>query len=279
MGIEYKKVRDILAQALKEDIQSGDVTSISCIPSDQTADAVIMAKAEGIICGLDLVEYIFRVFDTEIKIENCFEDGDLVKKSDVVTKISGNARAMLSVERTLLNFLQGFSGVATTANRYAKELEGTKTEVLDTRKTIPGMRYLQKYAVATGGATNHRKGLYDMILIKDNHIQANGSITDAVEKARKEYPDLKIEVECDTLKQVQEAKDTDCDWIMLDNMNKDDMKKAIDMIKTQKIEASGGITLANIREIAELGVDYISVGALTHSFKALDLSMKMSIIE
>jgi len=277
--MEFEQVREILQLALNEDTGSGDVTTHACIADEAYSTAEIVAKHKGTICGLELIGYIFRLIDAQMEIELHNQDGDEVKKGDVVATIKGNAKAMLSVERTLLNFLQNLSGVASITKRYVTEIKGTKTQLLDTRKTTPGLRYMQKYAVEIGGGTNHRKGLYDMVLIKDNHIKANGSITDAVKKAKSMYPELKIEVECADIDQVRIAASTECDWIMLDNMDEDGMKTSLAMIKNQKTEASGGITIDNIREIARLGVDFISVGALTHSFKALDLSMRISVVE
>jgi len=273
--IETTKIKALLVSALSEDIGTGDITTKSTVSEKSISDAEIIAKEDGIICGLPIIEYIFDIVDSSMQISLNYKDGDHIRKGDIVVKLHGSSHSILSTERTILNFLQNLSGVATTANIYAKKLKDTKTRVLDTRKTIPGLRYLQKYAVTTGGAMNHRLGLYDMILIKDNHIKANGSITDAVKKSRS-VPDMKIEVECDTLEQAKEAAGTDCDWIMLDNMDIQTMKKAMKLIKKQKVEASGGITLDNIQKIAETGVDYISIGAITHSYKSLDLSMKIS---
>jgi nicotinate-nucleotide pyrophosphorylase (carboxylating) len=203
------------------------------------------------------------------------KDGEKIRVGQKIAIIKGNARSILSGERLVLNFLSALSGTATTTRRYIEKIRKYKTQILDTRKTIPGFRILQKYAVSVGGAENHRMGLYDMVLIKDNHIETNGGIKSAVEKVRKKiFKNVKIEVEVETLKQVEEALESKADWIMLDNMSTDNMKKAVKMIgKKAKIEASGGITINNLEEVAKTGVDYISVGALTHSFTKIDFSM------
>ncbi len=280
MGLEFEKVENIIRLALSEDIGAGDITTISCIPEGRKARARIIAKAGGIICGLELIGFMFRIVDSSVKVRLWKKDGDTVSPGDAIAEIDGQARPILSVERTLLNFLQNLSGVATTTGRYVKLIGHTNTKLLDTRKTTPGMRYLQKYSVKTGGGENHRMGLFDMVLIKDNHIKVNGSITGAVAEAEKNAgKGVKIEVECATLDEVNEAIATGCDWIMLDNMDVQTMKKAVKLINRKKMtEASGGITADNIAEAASTGVDYISVGALTHSYKSLDLSMKTDII-
>jgi len=293
MKLNFDKVYPLIVLALNEDIGKGDITTDICIPKHQTSTATITAKQPGIICGLELIEFIFIIVNPKIKITYFKKDGQQVKKGDKIVTIKGNTKSILSTERIILNFLQQLSGVATISNQYVTKIKQHNTKILDTRKTLPGMRYLQKYAVICGGAQNHRKGLYDMILIKDNHIKSAGSITKAVnlctnqktnyqnkkknEKSKyKNISDIKIEVECSTLKQVKEALQTNCNWIMLDNMPLTEMKTALKLINKQKIvEASGGITLTNLSNIAKLGVDYISTGAITHSYKALDLSMNI----
>ena len=277
MKIEFEKIRPLLTSTLNEDIGEGDITTQSCIESDKTASALIIAKQVGIVCGLDLIKYIFDLIDPKVSVKCNYSDGNRVRIGDIIAEISGNARSILSVERIILNFLQHLSGVATTTSKYVNTIKETKTKILDTRKTLPGLRYLQKYAVKTGGGENHRMGLYDMVLIKDNHIKVAGSITNAVSQAREKNPNIKIEVECSNLEEVKEAAKTDCNWIMLDNMPAADMKEALKLITKQSIEASGGITLKNIREVAGLGLDYISVGAITHSYDVLDMSMKINI--
>ena len=278
--IEKSRVEGIIRFAIDEDIGSGDITTESCIDREAEAVARIYAKEEGIICGLSLIEHIFSIRGSDADITLKAEDGNLVKKGQLLATIRGKAQEILPVERIILNFLQNLSGVATTANSYAQAIEGYDTKLLDTRKTLPGLRYLQKYAVKTGNAENHRQGLYDMVLIKDNHIKVNGSITDAVEKAK--AAGKRIEVECETVEQVTEAIGCGCDWIMLDNMPLDDMRKAVRLIREKapkvKIEASGGITKEKLTETAATGVDFISVGALTHSYKSLDISMDIELV-
>ena len=279
MGLELKKVKQVIASSLKEDIGKGDITTLSTIPKSKKASAVLIAKERGIICGLDIINFVFRTVDPKVKIIYFKKDGQNVKKGEKVAKIKGKARSLLTAERTILNFLQMMSGVATTTNNFVQKIKESKTRVLDTRKTLPTMRYLQKYAVRCGGGKNHRQGLYDMVLIKDNHISVANGIKNAVSLARKEYgKKVKIEVECSNLKEVKKALESDCDWIMLDNMKLGDMKKAVKIITgRKKIEASGGVNLKIIREIAKTGVDFISVGALTHSYKALDISMRIDV--
>jgi nicotinate-nucleotide pyrophosphorylase (carboxylating) len=220
---------------------------------------------------------VFKKFDKNIEWKEILPDGSKVKPGDIIVEFKGNYRALLTGERKALNFLQRLSGIATYANKCMKEIEGHNVEILDTRKTLPGYRYLDKYAVRMGGASNHRFGLYDMVMIKDNHIQVAGSIRQAVEAIRFKVPkSIKIEVETTTLEQVQEALDADVDIIMLDNMSSKMMKEAVELInKRTKIEASGNMTLKRIRKVAATGVNYISIGALTHSVKALDISQRI----
>jgi nicotinate-nucleotide pyrophosphorylase (carboxylating) len=267
-------IKRIVELALKEDIGSGDITSKSIVSKSLTARAEIIVKQEGIIAGLFVAEYICKVFDRELKFKPKIKDGSRVTAGITVAEIYGSFRSLLTIERTLLNFLQRISGIATAASVYVAELEGLKTKILDTRKTAPGLRLLDKYAIKTGGGKNHRIGLYDMVLIKENHISAAGSIVRAVNLVRKHSPKVKIEVEVSNLESVSEALKSKADIIMLDNMDMSSMREAVALVNGRcKIEASGGITLANLREAAETGVDYISVGALTHSVKALDIAM------
>ena len=275
MRLNYDKVEPILKLALQEDIGSGDRTTEACIPKNLESTAVITAKEEGIICGLDLISFIFRLRKTAVSIQLLYQDGSTVHKGKIIAIIKGSTREILMTERVILNFLQQLSGVATLAHHYQQAVQHTNVKILDTRKTIPGMRYLQKYAVKCGGAENHRRGLYDMVLIKDNHISTAGTISKAVSLCREKNPSqIKIEVECTSLQQVKEALATDCDWIMLDNMNIADMKNSLKLINhKKKVEISGGITLQNLPAVAKLGTDFISVGALTHSYHALDISM------
>lgn len=263
--------------AYAEDIGDGDITTNNLIPPGENKTAVLVAKEEGIIAGLPVVEMVFRKFDPEITWKELMPDGSKVVPGDVIAEFTGNYRALLTGERKALNFIQRLSGIATYASLCMKEIEGHNVEILDTRKTLPGYRHLDKYAVRMGGASNHRFGLYDMVMIKDNHIQIAGGIKPAVEAIRKKIPkSIKIEVETTTIEQVQEALDADVDIIMLDNMSAKLMKECVDLInKRAKIEASGNMTIKRIRKVASTGVDYISIGALTHSVKALDISQRI----
>jgi nicotinate-nucleotide pyrophosphorylase (carboxylating) len=259
---------DIIDQALEEDVGSGDITTDSIVPKNHTSKAVIIAREAGIIAGLNIAERIFNKATFSAKVK----DGDHIKPNQIVAEIQGNTRQILSSERVALNFLQRLSGIATLTNQYVSAAKSVK--ILDTRKTTPGLRKLEKYAVRMGGGTNHRMGLYDMTIIKDSHIKIAGSITKAVELARK--TGKKIEVEVEHLNQVNEAINAQPDIIMLDNMSIADMKKAVKVINKQiPIEASGNMTLERVSQVAKIGVDYISVGALTHSPKALNMSLKL----
>lgn len=263
--------------AFAEDIGDGDITTNNLVAPDARKTAVLVAKAEGVIAGLPVAEMVFKKFDQDIEWNVKMPDGSKVKPGDILVEFKGNYRALLTGERKALNFLQRLSGIATFANKCMKEVEGHNVEILDTRKTLPGYRYLDKYAVRMGGGSNHRFGLYDMVMIKDNHIQVAGGIKEAVEAIRSKIPkSIKIEVETTTLEQVQEALDSDVDIIMLDNMSSKIMKEAVTLIDGRaKIEASGNMTLKRIRKVASTGVDYISIGALTHSVKALDISQRI----
>ena len=269
----------LLNLAYLEDIGvgEGDITTNNLIPPGESKTALFVAKEDGIVAGLPVAEMVFRKFDPNIKWKTFISDGHWVKSGDVIAEFSGSYRALLSGERIALNFLQRMSGIATLANQYVKEVEGTNVKILDTRKTMPGYRFLDKYAVRMGGATSHRIGLYDMVMIKDNHIQVAGGIKSAVEAIRPKIPiSIKIEVETSTLEMVQEAIDAGVDIIMLDNMSVETMAKAVKLIdKRAKTEASGNILLPKIKGIIEIGVDFISVGALTHSVKALDISQRI----
>jgi len=272
-----KSAEVLFELAYAEDIGDGDITTNNLVPSDSNKTAVLVAKEEGVIAGLPVAEMVFKKFDPVIEWKELMPDGSKVKPGDVIVEFKGNYRALLTGERKALNFIQRLSGIATYANKCMKEVEGHKVEILDTRKTLPGYRYLDKYAVRMGGASNHRFGLYDMVMIKDNHIQVAGGIKKAVEAIRSKVPkSIKIEVETSNLEQVQEALDADVDIIMLDNMSAKMMKKAVELIgKRAKIEASGNMTLKRIRKVAATGVNYISIGALTHSVKALDISQRI----
>ena len=263
--------------AYAEDIGDGDITTNNLINPNETRTAQFVAKAEGVIAGLPVAEMVFRKFDENLEWKELIQDGSEVKPGDIIAEFKGNYRALLTGERKALNFLQRLSGIASYAHLCMKEIEGTKVEILDTRKTLPGYRHLDKYAVRMGGASNHRFGLYDMVMIKDNHIQVAGGITKAVEAIRKRVPkSIKIEVETSNIEQVKEALAADVDIIMLDNMSSSLMKECVDIInKRAKIEASGNMTIKRIRKVAHTGVDYISIGALTHSVKALDISQRI----
>lgn len=263
-----------------EDIGDGDHTSLSCIPNDAMGKQQLIVKEDGILAGVEVAKQIFHYFDPEIKVETFIEDGTEVHVGDVAFVASGKVVSLLQVERLMLNIMQRMSGVATTTHKYVELLKGTKTRVLDTRKTTPGLRMLEKEAVRIGGGTNHRIGLFDMILIKDNHVDFAGGITAAITRA-KEYckakgKDLKIEIEVRNFDELQEA--LDCGLmqrIMLDNFSVEDTRKAVEIIAGRyEVESSGGITKETLRSYAECGVDFISVGALTHSVKSLDLSFK-----
>jgi nicotinate-nucleotide pyrophosphorylase (carboxylating) len=263
--------------AYAEDIGDGDITTNNLIPPNQIRTAVLVVKDTGVIAGLPVAEVVFRRFDKDIIWEVKKPDGSKVFPGDVIVEFKGNYRALLSGERKALNFLQRLSGIATYANKCLEAIKGYDVEILDTRKTLPGYRFLDKYAVKMGGASNHRFGLYDMVMIKDNHIQVVGGIKKAVDEIRLKIPkSIKIEVETKNLDQVHEALEAEVDIIMLDNMTAKMMVEAVKIInKRTKIEASGNMTLKRIRKVAKTGVDYISIGALTHSVKALDISQRI----
>ncbi len=276
-GVTMKiNVDDYIINTLKEDITSEDVSTNAVMPENKQGKADLICKQDGIICGLDVFERTFKILDDKSRFEANFKDGDEVKKGDVIGVIYGDIKAILSGERTALNYLQRMSGIATMTREYVSELEGYKTVLLDTRKTTPNMRPFEKHAVTVGGATNHRYNLSDGVLLKDNHIGAAGSVTKAIEMAKAYAPFVrKIEIETETLEQVQEALDAGADIIMLDNMDNATMKKAVEMIDGRaQTECSGNVTKARLREIAEIGVDFVSCGALTHSAPIMDVSLK-----
>lgn len=268
------EIKKQVQQALNEDIATGDVTA-ELIASDKEAHAQLICREEAILCGRDWFNQAFYLLDNTVEIHWFFEEGQRLKENDIVCKISGNARHILSSERTALNFLQTLSATASTTNQYVKAVAGTNCKILDTRKTIPNLRLAQKYAVSCGGGVNHRIGLYDMVLIKENHIQAAGSITAAVTMARKNQPSLKIEVEAENLDELQQALDNKVDRVLLDNMDIKTLEKAVALTNKQTdLEASGNITLDTIRAVAETGVDYISTGAITKNITAVDFSLR-----
>ena len=267
---------DTLMRALQEDITSEDVTTNAVMPFPQPGKADLICKEDGVICGLTVFQRVFELLDDTAKFETDCKDGDLVKKGQKIGVIYGDIRALLSGERTALNYLQRMSGIATMTHKMVEELKGKHTKLLDTRKTTPNMRAFEKYAVKVGGGCNHRYNLSDGILIKDNHIGAAGSIKKAVEMAREYAPFVrKIEVEVETLDQLDEALDAGADIIMLDNMNLEEMKLAVGRAQGKaQTECSGNVTLERLKTIAEVGVDFVSCGALTHSAPIMDLSMK-----
>ncbi|MGN1123946.1 MAG: carboxylating nicotinate-nucleotide diphosphorylase [Eubacterium sp.] len=269
-------VDEYIWNTLKEDITSEDVSTNAVMPENRQGRAELICKQNGIICGLDIFKRTFELLDDTSRFEANFKDGDEVKKGDLLGIIYGDIKAILSGERTALNYLQRMSGIATMTREYANELKGYKTTLLDTRKTTPNMRPFEKYAVTVGGGKNHRYNLSDGVLLKDNHIGAAGSVTKAIEMARAYAPFVrKIEIETETLDQVQEALDAGADIIMLDNMDNETMKKAVEMIGTRaETECSGNVTKQRLREIAEIGVDFVSCGALTHSAMIMDVSLK-----
>lgn len=265
---------DLIERALKEDIGTGDLSTL-IIPEDYLGEARIYAKDSGIVCGINIAEAVFSKLDHRIHTEVYVQDGDKVSAGLLVMRIKGPLAGILQAERTAINFMQHMSGISTLTRKLVDLISDLGVKVVDTRKTIPGMRSLQKYAVRVGGGNNHRFGLYDAVMLKDNHHAVVGGLDAAIRRIKEKIGHMvKIEVECETIDQVQEALDNRVDVIMLDNMSVEDMKNAIKMIGNKAIvEASGGITEENIREIAETGVDIISVGRLTHSVKALDFSM------
>ncbi len=267
----------LIQRALQEDLGAGDVTTEATIPADSTSAAVMLAKQHLVLAGLDVVRQVFHYLDPNIRFTPFAKDGDVIHGGTELARLSGNTRALLAGERVALNLLQHMSGIATLTRMYAEKLSGTKAHLLDTRKTLPGLRHLEKYAVRIGGGKNHRFGLYDGLLIKDNHIKAAGSITKAIEGAReKAHHLLKIEVETKNLEEVSEALAAKAEIIMLDNMPLDMMREAVKLIGSGAlVEASGNVTLDTIRAIAETGVDFISSGSLTHSAPAADISMKI----
>lgn len=271
----------LLDLAFAEDIGDGDHTTLCCIPADEMGRQHLLVKEEGILAGVDIALKVFRKFDPELKVTVMIHDGAHVKPGDIAFVVEGRVRSLLQTERLMLNIMQRMSGIATMTARYQKQLEGLKTKVLDTRKTTPGLRMLEKEAVRIGGGMNHRIGLFDMILLKDNHVDFAGGIANAITKAN-EYikanhkDGMKIEIEVRNFKELDEALATGhVDRIMLDNFTPADTKKAVDIVAGRcEIESSGGITYDTLRAYGECGVDYISVGALTHSVKGLDMSFK-----
>lgn len=270
-------IERLLDLAIEEDIATGDISTEAIIPVHSQAVAEMKAKADGVISGLKIIKRVYERFEKDIRWEPLVEDGTAVKKGDIILQIGCSYRTLLLGERLSLNILQRMSGIATATAAFVKELEGTHTQLLDTRKTAPGMRVLDKMAVHDGGGMNHRMGLYDMIMLKDNHIKIAGGIPNAVKAVRKNLPlSVKLEVETTNLEEVRQAIDCGADIIMLDNMSNEAMTEAVKLIAGRaKTEASGNMDIPRLKGVAAIGVDYISVGALTHSVKAMDISMNI----
>ena len=268
-------ISETVQRALQEDVGSGDITG-QLIPANVQAQAQVISRESAILCGTAWFNEVFKQLDSQLQVKWLVQDGEVIQPKQLLCQLSGPARALLTGERTALNFLQLLAGTATVTQRYVATIEGTHTRLLDTRKTLPGLRSAQKYAVQCGGGNNHRLGLYDGLLIKENHILAAGSITQAVIAARHHVPLLPVEVEVETLEQITEALQAGADMLLLDNFNLKQLGEAVIQVQGRaKLEASGGITLDTIRAIAETGVDYISVGTITKNIQAVDLSMRM----
>jgi nicotinate-nucleotide pyrophosphorylase (carboxylating) len=275
-------LESLVLTALAEDVGAGDITTESTIPADLRATAVILAKEPCVVAGLPLVEAVFAELDPRVHVQPLVRDGDLVELRQRIVELTGPARAILTGERVALNFLQKLSGIATLTRSFVEAVAGTKTKVLDTRKTTPTLRALEKYAVEIGGGQNHRMGLFDAVMIKDNHRAilsrlGPNALGDAVARARQLHPEATVIIEADTLEQVEEALAAGADHILLDNLTLDELREAVALIAGRaKTEASGGVRLANAADIAATGVDYISVGALTHSARAVDFSLELT---
>ena len=281
-SIDWGRADMLIELALNEDLDTvGDVTTNSVIPEDMEGRAVLRCKTDAtVVAGLAIAERVFKLVEPRLEFKAFVEDGEVCSKGDEIAAVEGPVRGILTGERTALNFLQRLSGIATTTNHYAKALEGSKTVLLDTRKTTPGYRNLEKYAVAVGGGSNHRMGLFDRVMIKDNHRElaaaggGDNAIAWAVEQARSKYPELEIEVEADTIDEAAQAAAAGVEYILLDNMTNEEMAEAVKVIAGRsKTEASGGITIERLAEIGKIGVDFVSSGALTHSVKAADISL------
>ncbi len=277
-------IHNLIKRALAEDIGHGDITTTSIVPEEKTSEGKIIAKEGLVLCGLYIAEGVFRALDRDATVSSHFKDGDTIRKGEIIAGVSCNTKALLTGERTALNIMQRLSGIATLTSRFVEQIKGTGARIVDTRKTTPMLRAFEKYAVRCGGGLNHRFGLYDAVLIKDNHIVVAGGITSAVRHVREILPHtVKIEVETKKLDEVKEAVEAKVDIIMLDNMGIDEIKKAVSFIRSTRnsqlatlIEASGSINLDNVRDVALAGVDFISVGALTHSAPAVDISLEVS---
>ena len=277
--LDPQQVQQAVRAALAEDVGIGDATTLALVPAELQSKAVMAARESLTVCGLAFAVEAYRQLDPTVRVTLRAKDGDTLDKGGILLQVEGPSRALLTAERVSLNFLQRLSGVATIARRFVNEVAGTKAKILDTRKTLPGWRMFEKYAVACGGATNHRIGLYDMILIKDNHLVAlrdarPNAVAAAVARARAAYPQLKVEVEADNLTQVAQAVEAGADIILLDNMTNEMMREAVQSVQGRALlEASGGVNLKTVRGKAETGVDFISVGALTHSAPSVDIGL------
>ena len=280
MKTKEELIDDLLNLAFAEDIGDGDHTTLCCIPATEMGKSHLIVKEDGVLAGVEMAKRIFDAFDPELKMTVFIQDGAEVKKGDIAFEVEGKVQSLLQTERLMLNVMQRMSGIATTTRKYVKALEGTKTRVLDTRKTTPGLRMIEKEAVRIGGGVNHRIGLFDMILLKDNHVDFAGGIEAAITRChqylKEKNKDLKIEIEVRNFDEIQQVLNIGgVDRIMLDNFTPENTRKAVEMIGGRfEIESSGGITFATLRDYAECGVDFISVGALTHSVKGLDMSFK-----
>jgi nicotinate-nucleotide pyrophosphorylase (carboxylating) len=278
--IDPQELQHFLINSLDEDVKDGDHTSLACVPDTAMGKAKLLVKADGILAGLEIAKRIFMYVDPDFKIDVFFNDGDSIKYGDIVFEVIGKSQSILKAERLVLNTMQRMSGIATMSNQFVQAVSGLNVQILDTRKTTPMLRFLEKLAVRTGGATNYRTGLYDRIMIKDNHVDFCGSVTKAVVKTheylKEKRLDLEITLEVRNMKELKEAIEVgQIGRIMLDNFDVKTMIEAVKLINKQfEVEASGGITMETVREYAETGVDFISVGALTHSYKSLDLSLK-----
>lgn len=269
-------VIELIKRAIEEDVGHGDITTNLLVPETNESKALYIAKGNFVLAGMPFAREVFRILDPSVSLNIFYNEGAKVSRGDVLAEVAGKTRALFAGERTSLNILQRLSGIATLASQFVDAVRGTKSRILDTRKTTPCQRFMEKYAVRVGGGTNHRFGLYDGILIKDNHIEEVGSVTDAITRAKSGHHLARIEVEVENLKELQEAIEAGADIVMLDNMSVVDMAEAVAYaLGRVTIEASGNISLANVREVAETGVDLISVGALTHSVTAADISMKI----
>jgi len=274
--MKVNEIDTIIESALKEDFPRGDITSENIISEHSLSEAIILAKETGVLAGTNITKRVFEKVDPSLRFEKKFDDGQIFARNDILARINGNSVSILKGERTALNFLQRMSGIATKTRKFVQALEGTKTKILDTRKTTPGLRVLEKYAVKMGGGVNHRFNLSEMVLIKDNHLKLVGSVSEAVNRVKgKVKKEIKIEVEVKNLDEVKEAVQSGVHIIMLDNMTLQNIKEVVQWVKGRiPLEVSGKINLKKVKDIASLGIDYISVGSITHSYRSLDISIE-----